>query len=39
MIDKGRIVMLTRESKGLTNKELGKFTDRINALCDKYAKK
>ena len=25
--------------KGLTNKELAKFTDQINALCDKYSKK
>ena len=26
-------------SRGLTNKELAKFTDQINDLCDKYARK
>ena len=26
-------------SKGLSNKELAKFTDQINSLCDKYARK
>ncbi len=26
-------------SKGLTNKELARFADQINALCDKYLRK
>ena len=34
-----RLLFIIEQSKGLTNKELARFTDQINALCDKYAKK
>ena len=34
-----RLLHIIEQSKGLTNKELARFTDQINALCDKYAKK
>jgi metallo-beta-lactamase family protein len=34
-----RLLHIIEQSKGLTNKELAKFTDQINALCDKYSKK
>lgn len=33
-----RLLSVIRKCKGLANKELGKFTDQINALCDKYDK-
>ncbi len=34
-----RLKTVIELSGGLTNKELAKFTDQINALCDKYARK
>ena len=34
-----RLLHIIEQSKGLTNKELARFTDQINALCDKYVKK
>lgn len=34
-----RLLHIIEQSKGFTNKELAKFTDQINALCDKYSKK
>lgn len=34
-----RLKTVAELSRGLTNKELAKFTDRINDLCDKYARK
>lgn len=34
-----RLLQIIEQSKGLTNKELARFTDQINALCDKYSKK
>ena len=34
-----RLLYIIDQSKGLTNKELARFTDQINALCDKYSKK
>ncbi len=34
-----RLLHIIEQSKGLTNKELARFTDQINALCDKYSKK
>ena len=34
-----RLLRIIEQSKGLTNKELAKFTDQIHALCDKYSKK
>ena len=34
-----RLKTVAELSKGLTNKELAKFTDQINDLCDKYARK
>ncbi len=34
-----RLKTVIELSKGLTNKELAKFTDQINDLCDKYARK
>ena len=34
-----RLLQIIEQSKGLTNKELARFTDQINALCDKYVKK
>ena len=34
-----RLLYIIEQSKGLTNKELARFTDQINALCDKYSKK
>ena len=34
-----RLLHIIEGSKGLTNKELARFTDQINALCDKYSKK
>ena len=34
-----RLLHIIEQSKGLTNKELARFTDQINALCDKYGKK
>ncbi len=34
-----RLKTVAELSRGLTNKELAKFTDQINDLCDKYARK
>ncbi|MDP4132503.1 MAG: MBL fold metallo-hydrolase [Bacillota bacterium] len=34
-----RLKVIIELSRGLTNKELAKFTDQINCLCDKYARK
>ena len=34
-----RLLYIIEQSRGLTNKELARFTDQINALCDKYSKK
>jgi metallo-beta-lactamase family protein len=34
-----RLLHIIENSRGLTNKELARFTDQINALCDKYSKK
>ena len=34
-----RLKTVIELSRGLTNKELAKFTDQINDLCDKYARK
>ena len=31
-----RLMAIIRRSEGLTNKELGKFADQINSLCDKH---
>jgi metallo-beta-lactamase family protein len=34
-----RLLQVIDQCKGLSNKELARFTDQINALCDKYSKK
>jgi len=34
-----RLKTVAELSRNLTNKELAKFTDQINDLCDKYARK
>ena len=34
-----RLKTVVELSKALTNKEIAKFTDQINDLCDKYARK
>ena len=34
-----RLLRIIEQSKELSNKELSRFTDQINALCDKYSKK
>ena len=34
-----RLLQVIDQSKGLSNKELSRFTDQIHALCDKYTKK
>ncbi|MBR7178010.1 MAG: MBL fold metallo-hydrolase [Oscillospiraceae bacterium] len=34
-----RLIALINNSRGLSNKELAKFTDQINALCEKYLRK
>ncbi len=34
-----RLIAVIQNSRGLTNKDLAKFTDQINALCDKYLRK
>lgn len=34
-----RLLYIIQQSRGLSNKELSRLTDQINALCDKYAKK
>ncbi len=34
-----RLVATINASRGLTNKELARFADQINALCDKYLRK
>lgn len=34
-----RLLHIIEGSKGLSNKELARFADQVNALCDKYSKK
>ncbi len=34
-----RLIAVIQNSRGLTNKDLAKFTDQINALCEKYLRK
>ena len=34
-----RLMAIIANSRGLSNKELARFTDQINALCDKYLRK
>ena len=34
-----RLLVVIEQCKGLSNKELARFTDQVNALCDKYSKK
>ena len=34
-----RLICVINACRGLSNKELAKFTDQINALCEKYQKK
>lgn len=34
-----RLLSIIEQSKGLSNKELARFTDQVNALCDKYLRK
>lgn len=34
-----RLLQIIENSKGLSNKELARFTDQINALCDKFSRK
>ena len=34
-----RLLQVIEGSRGLSNKELSRFTDQINALCDKYLRK
>jgi metallo-beta-lactamase family protein len=34
----GRLMTIIQRSEGLPNKELGKFADQINALCEKWEK-
>ncbi len=34
-----RLIFVINNSRGLSNKELAKFTDQINALCEKYLRK
>ena len=34
-----RLMSVIQVSKGLTNKELGKFADQINSLCERYLRK
>lgn len=34
-----RLMSVINVSKGLSNKELGRFTDQINSLCDRYLRK
>ena len=34
-----RLLQVIDQSRGLSNKELARFTDQINALCDKYLRK
>ena len=34
-----RLLAVIQSSKGLSNKELARFTDQVNQLCDKYEKK
>ena len=34
-----RLLGIIEQSRGLSNKELARFTDQINKLCDKYSKK
>ncbi len=34
-----RLLEVIQASRGLTNKELARFTDQINALCEKYLRK
>lgn len=40
LLDAGkRLLSVIEQSRGLANKELAKFADQINALCDKYQRK
>ena len=34
-----RLIAVINNSRGLSNKELARFTDQINALCEKYLRK
>jgi metallo-beta-lactamase family protein len=34
-----RLMAIIQNSRGLSNKELARFTDQISALCDKYQRK
>ncbi len=34
-----RLMQVVEVSRGLSNKELAKFTDQVNALCDRYLRK
>lgn len=34
-----RLLGIIDQSRGLSNKELAKFTDQVNSLCDKYSRK
>ena len=34
-----RLLSVIDQSKGLSNKELSRFTDQIESLCDKYSRK
>ena len=34
-----RLIAVINASRGLSNKELARFTDQVNALCDKYLRK
>ncbi len=34
-----RLLAVIRQNRGLANKELARFADQINALCDKYSRK
>ena len=34
-----RLIAIIQNSRGLSNKELARFTDQVNALCDKYLRK
>mgnify|MGYP007014923829 FL=1 len=31
-----RLLAIIRNGKGMANKDMGKFADQINALCDKW---
>ena len=34
-----RLLAVIDQSRGLSNKELSRFTDQIESLCDKYSRK